>query len=209
MDDKGEPPSTCRAKSFRIGRNSRGNWVVQDQSGLCGGLFVDRAEALKFAMFENGNRPQAALDRRPACSARARRLVNHNGPSHEPDPNHSGRRTHRRADYRAGALLQTRKNHRDRRQQRRGRDRSASSGLRSRNDYVELRPPGRAIRRGSPRWTATFDQSDRDDARLGGGLPESHGRADRLARPAAACHRSTASHRAGKPRLSDRGGHRA
>jgi hypothetical protein len=59
--DKGEPPSTCRAKSFRIGRNSRGNWVAQDQSGLCGGLFVDRAEALKFAMFENGNRPQAVI----------------------------------------------------------------------------------------------------------------------------------------------------
>src|SRR5215472_13192315 len=62
MDDNGEPPSMGRAKSvFRIGRNSRGNWVVQDQSGLCGGLFVDRAEAVKFAMFENGNRPQAVI----------------------------------------------------------------------------------------------------------------------------------------------------
>jgi hypothetical protein len=61
MDKKGEPPSTCRAKLFRIGRNSRGNWVVQDQSGLRGGLFVDRAEAVKFAMFENGNRPQAVI----------------------------------------------------------------------------------------------------------------------------------------------------
>jgi hypothetical protein len=60
--ENGEPPSSCRAKSlFRIGRNSRGNWVVQDQSGLCGGLFVDRAEAVKFAMFENGNRPQAVI----------------------------------------------------------------------------------------------------------------------------------------------------
>jgi len=60
--DKGEPPSTPRAKSlFRIGKNSRGNWVVQDQSGLCGGLFVDRAEAVKFAMLENGNRPQAVI----------------------------------------------------------------------------------------------------------------------------------------------------
>ena len=56
MDDKGEPPSMGRAKSlFRVGKNSRGNWVVQDQSGLCGGLFVGRAEAVKFAMFENGN----------------------------------------------------------------------------------------------------------------------------------------------------------
>ena len=51
-----------RPKSlFRIGKNSSGNWVVQDQTGLCGGLFVDRAEAVKFAMFENGNRPQAVI----------------------------------------------------------------------------------------------------------------------------------------------------
>jgi len=62
MDDKVEPPSTARAKSlFRVGRNSRGNWVVQDQSGLCGGMFVNRTEAVKFAMFENGNRPQAVI----------------------------------------------------------------------------------------------------------------------------------------------------
>jgi hypothetical protein len=60
MDHEGEPPSTDRAKSlFRIGRNSRGNWVVQDQSGLCGGMFVNRTEAV--AMFENGNRPQAVI----------------------------------------------------------------------------------------------------------------------------------------------------
>jgi hypothetical protein len=55
------PPSRCGAKLFRVGRNGRGNWVVQDQSGLCGGLFVDRAQAVKFAMFENGNRPQAVI----------------------------------------------------------------------------------------------------------------------------------------------------
>jgi hypothetical protein len=34
---------------------------VQDQQGLRGGLFVDRAEAIKFAMFENGNQPQAVI----------------------------------------------------------------------------------------------------------------------------------------------------
>jgi hypothetical protein len=44
-----------------IGKDSRGNWVVQDQQGICGGLFVNRAEALRFAMFENGNRPQAVI----------------------------------------------------------------------------------------------------------------------------------------------------
>ena len=57
-----EPPSTNRAKSlFRVGKNSHGNWVVQDQTGLCGGMFVNRAEAVKFAMFENGNQRQAVI----------------------------------------------------------------------------------------------------------------------------------------------------
>jgi len=61
--DKGEPPSARCSKSslFLIGKDSHGNWVVQDQDGLCGGLFVDRTEALKFAMFENGHRPQAVI----------------------------------------------------------------------------------------------------------------------------------------------------
>jgi len=60
--DKAEPPSAPRANSlFQIGKNRRGQWVAQDQSGLCGGLFVSRAEAVKFAMFENGNRPQAVI----------------------------------------------------------------------------------------------------------------------------------------------------
>jgi hypothetical protein len=44
-----------------MGQNSRGNWVVQDQRGMCGGIFVNRAEALRFAMFENGHRPQGVV----------------------------------------------------------------------------------------------------------------------------------------------------
>jgi len=35
-----EPPQV-----FMIGQDSRGNWVVRDQSGLRGGLFVGRAQA--------------------------------------------------------------------------------------------------------------------------------------------------------------------
>jgi hypothetical protein len=66
---KGEPPSASGPRDskppdsslFLIGKNSRGNWVVQDQDGLYGGLFVNRAEALKYAMFENGHRPQAVI----------------------------------------------------------------------------------------------------------------------------------------------------
>jgi hypothetical protein len=50
-----------RPLQFQIGRDSRGNWVVQDDQGLCGGLFINRTQALRFAMLENGNRPQAAV----------------------------------------------------------------------------------------------------------------------------------------------------
>ena len=59
-----EPPSpepSSRIPLFLIGKDSRGNWVVQDNQGSRGGFFVNRAEALKFAMFENGNRPQAVV----------------------------------------------------------------------------------------------------------------------------------------------------
>jgi hypothetical protein len=64
MNNQTEPPSPSACAKpicFRIGRNCHGHWVVQDELGLCGGLFVGRAEALKFAMFENGHRPQAVV----------------------------------------------------------------------------------------------------------------------------------------------------
>jgi hypothetical protein len=45
-----------------IGRNSRGHWVAQEQHGLYGGLFVTRAEAFKYALFENGHRPETIVE---------------------------------------------------------------------------------------------------------------------------------------------------
>jgi len=53
-----EPPS-CKSSSaiIFIGRNSRGDWVAQEQNGLFGGLFVNRAQAMKYALFENGDHP--------------------------------------------------------------------------------------------------------------------------------------------------------
>jgi hypothetical protein len=53
--------SSLPSRLFRVGKDRHGNWVAQDQSGLCGGLFTNRADALKFAMFENGHRPQAVI----------------------------------------------------------------------------------------------------------------------------------------------------
>jgi hypothetical protein len=57
-----EPPSTDTAtvpNTFLVGRDSRGHWVVQDERGLCGGLFVDRNKAIRYAMDETGRQPQA------------------------------------------------------------------------------------------------------------------------------------------------------
>jgi hypothetical protein len=52
-----EPPSSLRPPIFLIGRDSQGNWVAQEQSGMRGGLFVDRAGALKFVKAESGRDP--------------------------------------------------------------------------------------------------------------------------------------------------------
>jgi hypothetical protein len=58
-----EPPSCSSASSIVfIGKNHRGNWVAQEQNGLYGGLFVNRAEALKYALFENGRHPETIVE---------------------------------------------------------------------------------------------------------------------------------------------------
>ena len=79
-NNNSEPPSCPKPPLFMIGQDGRGNWVAQDQSGVRGGLFVDRAEALRYVRFENGNRPQAVvtvsdvleldLSRKPMTAAR-------------------------------------------------------------------------------------------------------------------------------------------
>ena len=58
-----EPPSCSSASSIVfIGRNRRGQWVAQEQSGLYGGLFVSRAQAVKYALFENGHHPETIVE---------------------------------------------------------------------------------------------------------------------------------------------------
>ena len=42
---------------FFIGKDHHGNWVVQDRQHLHGGLFHTQEQARKFALSENGNRP--------------------------------------------------------------------------------------------------------------------------------------------------------
>ncbi|WP_028351639.1 hypothetical protein [Bradyrhizobium murdochi] len=58
-----EPPSCSRvASTVFVGRNRRGNWVARERNGLFGGLFVNRAQALKYALFENGHRRENLIE---------------------------------------------------------------------------------------------------------------------------------------------------
>lgn len=56
-----EPPSWLRPPLFMVGQDRRGNWVVQDQKGMRGGLFVSREAALRYVRSENGFKPQAVV----------------------------------------------------------------------------------------------------------------------------------------------------
>lgn len=58
-----EPPwcSSPSAIVF-IGKDSRGQWVAQEQNGLYGGRFVNRKQAVKYALFENGHHPETIIE---------------------------------------------------------------------------------------------------------------------------------------------------
>ena len=44
-----------------IGQDRRGHWIVKDAKSLCGGLFANRTEAIRFAMYECQRRPQSVI----------------------------------------------------------------------------------------------------------------------------------------------------
>jgi hypothetical protein len=56
-----EAPSWLRPPLFMLGQDLRGNWVVQEQKGARGGLFVDREAALRFVRAETGRQPRAIV----------------------------------------------------------------------------------------------------------------------------------------------------
>ncbi len=80
-------PPVCRSAAaiVFIGRNRRGQWVAQEQNGLYGGLFVSHAQAVKYALFENGHHPETIIElardieldtgRAPALASAARRVA--------------------------------------------------------------------------------------------------------------------------------------
>ena len=51
----------ARFSCLFIGRDRSGHWVVKDARSLCGGLFTNRTEAIRFAMYECQRRPQSVI----------------------------------------------------------------------------------------------------------------------------------------------------
>jgi hypothetical protein len=50
-----------KASCLFIGQDRVGHWVVKDAQSLCGGLFANRTEAIRFAMYECQRRPQSVI----------------------------------------------------------------------------------------------------------------------------------------------------
>ena len=46
---------------FLVGRDADGRWVVRDEFGLRGGVFVSKAAAVHFACFETDHQPNVVL----------------------------------------------------------------------------------------------------------------------------------------------------
>jgi hypothetical protein len=44
-----------------VGQDHSGQWIVRDARNLCGGLFVNQNEAIRFAMLECQRRPQSVI----------------------------------------------------------------------------------------------------------------------------------------------------
>ena len=53
--------SAANSSCLFIGQDRGGHWVVKDAQSLCGGLFVNRNEAIRFAMYECQRRPQSVI----------------------------------------------------------------------------------------------------------------------------------------------------
>lgn len=56
------PSGSYTGPRIFVGKNRLGNWVVRAQNGIFGGLFASREQALKYALRENGQHPEAILE---------------------------------------------------------------------------------------------------------------------------------------------------
>lgn len=64
LNVKAVQSSLCNAAAsiVFVGRNRHGNWIAREQNGIFGGLFANRTQAFKYALFENGRHPEAIVE---------------------------------------------------------------------------------------------------------------------------------------------------
>ena len=48
-------------RSFVVAQNGRGQWVAREKSGLIEGVFFTQRDAIRFALFETGDRAAVVL----------------------------------------------------------------------------------------------------------------------------------------------------
>ena len=54
-------PSNKDRRTFRVGQDREGRWLVVESNGASGGIFASRDAALHYAAFESGHVPGAII----------------------------------------------------------------------------------------------------------------------------------------------------
>ncbi|WP_091967249.1 hypothetical protein [Bradyrhizobium shewense] len=52
----------CAPPIVFVGRNRAGHWGARKKRGAPGGIFINRAEALKYALFKNGGHLESIIE---------------------------------------------------------------------------------------------------------------------------------------------------
>ena len=61
IQQRGIKSTSAIGSCLYIGQDRFGRWVVRDAQCLCGGLFANQPEAIRFAMYECQRRPQSVI----------------------------------------------------------------------------------------------------------------------------------------------------
>ena len=61
MQHETKAPPDVPPPVFMMGQDQTGHWVVRERGGACGGVFVDRVQAMKYVRFEAGSRPHGLV----------------------------------------------------------------------------------------------------------------------------------------------------
>ncbi len=60
-----QPPHSDASHLFLVGRSRAGFWVARDLEGVSEGIFRDRKDAMRFALFEGGHANAVMLSPHP------------------------------------------------------------------------------------------------------------------------------------------------